>query len=152
MHVRANQERMRNAQHGDSTKVGHANSAATNPAAQRLMADDPSLTASGAVTKVGMANSAATNPAVQRLMADDPSLTAGGAVVKVGHANSVATNPAAQRLMADDPSLTASGAVSKAAKDEIKHVLEEEWARRQRQEAALGPAFTAATVAMHLFR
>ena len=90
MHVRANQERMRNAQHGDSTKVGHANSAATNPAAQRLMAEDPSL--------------------------------------------------------------TASGAVSKAAQDEIKRVLEEEWARRQRQEAALGPAFTAAAVAMHLFR
>ena len=120
-HVRANQERMRNAQHGDSIKVG-------------------------------MANSAATNPAVQRLMADDPSLTAGGAVVKVGHANSAATNPAAQRLMAEDPSLTASGAVSKAAQDEIKRVLEEEWARRQRQEAALGPAFTAAAVAMHLFR
>ena len=120
-HVRANQERMRNAQHGDSVKVGHANSAATNPAVQRLMADDPSLTASGAVTKVGYANSAATNPAAQRLMADDPSLTAGGAVTK-------------------------------AAKDEIKHVLEEEWAWRQRQDAALGPAFTAATVAMHLFR
>ena len=75
-----------------------------------------------------------------------------GDAIKVGHANSVATNPAAQRLMADDPSLTASGAVTKAAQDEIKRVLEEEWARRQRQEAALGPAFTAATVAMHLFR
>jgi hypothetical protein len=54
-------ERKRSTQHGDATKVGHAISAASNPAVQRLMDADPSLTASAAVTKVGHAISAASN-------------------------------------------------------------------------------------------
>ena len=120
-HVLANNERMRSTQHGEAIKVGHANSAATNPAAQVLMAADDSLTASGAVTKVG-------------------------------HANSAATDPAAQVLMAADASLTASSAVTKVGFDKIRRAIEEEWAKRQRQDAALGPAFAASSVAMHLFR
>jgi hypothetical protein len=151
-HMRANHERMRSTQHGEAVKVGHANVAASNPAAQVLMAADDSLSASAAVTKVGHANAAATNPAAQVLMAADDSLSASAAVTKVGHANSAATNPAAQVLMAADDSLSASAAVTKAAKDEIRRAHEEEWAKRQRQEAALGLAFQASSVAKHLFR
>jgi hypothetical protein len=182
-HMRANHERMRSTQHSEAIKVGHANAAATNPAAQVLMAADGSLSANAAVIKVGHANAAATNPAAQVLMAADGSLSAGAAVIKVGHANAAATNPAAQVLMAADGSLSASaavtkvghanaaatnpaaqvlmaadgslsagGAVTKAAYDEIRRATEEEWAKRQRQEAALGLAFQASSVAKHLFR
>ena len=119
--MRANHERMRSTQHGEATKVGHANAAASNPAAQVLMAADASLSAGGAVIKVGFANAAASNPAVQVLMAADPSRTAGGAIAKVAHS-------------------------------EIKRATEDEWAKRQRQEAALGLAFAATSVAQHLFR
>ena len=75
-----------------------------------------------------------------------------GEAIKVGHANSAATNPAAQVLMDADASLTAGGAVSKVGHDKIRRAIEEEWAKRQRQDAALGPAFAASSVAMHLFR
>jgi hypothetical protein len=151
-HVRANNERMRSTQHGEAVKVGHTNVAASNPAAQVLMAADASLSASGAVTKVGLTNVAASNPAAQVLMAADASLSAGGAVIKVGFANVAASNPAVQVLMAADPSLTAGGAVAKVAHSEIKRATEDEWAKRQRQEAALGLAFAATSVAQHLFR
>ena len=63
-------ERKRSTQHGDATKVGHAISAASNPAVQRLMDADPSLTASAAVTKVGHAISAASNLARRILHLD----------------------------------------------------------------------------------
>ena len=105
---------------------------------------------------MGNANTAATNPAAQRLMAADASLSASSALTKVGHAKSVATNPAAQRLtwrlMAANPSISASSAVTKASKDEIHRAQEDEWAKRQRQDAALGPALAASAVAMNLFR
>ena len=101
---------------------------------------------------MGNANTAATNPAAQRLMAADASLSASSALTKVGHAKSVATNPAAQRLMAANPSISASSAVTKASKDEIHRAQEDEWAKRQRQAAALGPALAASAVAMNLFR
>jgi hypothetical protein len=101
---------------------------------------------------VGFANAAASNPAAQVLMAADPSRTAGGAVIMVGHANAAASNPAAQVLMAADPSRTAGGAVISLAHNEIFRAQEEEWAKRQRQDAALGQAFNASSVAKHLFR
>jgi hypothetical protein len=85
-------------------------------------------------------------------MAADASLSASSALTKVGHAKSVATNPAAQRLMAANPSISASSAVTKASKDEIHRAQEDEWAKRQRQDAALGPALAASAVAMNLFR
>jgi hypothetical protein len=75
-----------------------------------------------------------------------------GEAIKVGHANSAASNPAAQVLMAADPSRTAQGAVLSLVHNEIFRAQEEEWAKRQRQDAARGQAFNASSVAKHLFR
>ena len=82
----------------------------------------------------------------------DASLSASAALSKAKHAELAATNPAARLLMAADPSRSASGAVAKVGHDSIKRATEDEWAKRQRQEAALGPAFANSSVAKHLFR
>ena len=106
----------------------------------------------GEAIKVGLTNAVASNPAAQVLMAADGSLSASAALASVGFANSAASNPAAQVLMAADPSRTAQSAVLYLAHNEIHCAQEEEWAKRQRQDAALGQAFNASSVAKHLFR
>jgi hypothetical protein len=182
-HMRANHERMRSTQHGEATKVGmanvaasdpaarllmdtdaslsasaaltkakHAELAATNPAARLLMDADASLSASAALTKAKHAELAATNPAARLLMDADASLSASAALSKAKHAELAATNPAVRLLMAADASRSAAGAVTKVGHDSIKRATEDEWAKRQRQEAALGPAFANSSVAKHLFR
>ena len=103
-------------------------------------------------TKLGMAAVAATNPAARLLMDADAALSATGAITKLGMAAVAATDPAAQRLMAADASRSAPSAVVQVAYDSIKRATEDDWAKRQRQEAALGPAFAATSVAQHLFR